>query len=67
MTFHRAKPHKGSPVKAADMSTMRGNGGSTFSYDPRPDSEKNKGAANWHRIQNGLINFACKVSTHHSS
>ena len=40
-TFHRAKPHKGSPMKAASFQTVRGKE-QTLVYDPRPEHMRNR-------------------------
>ena len=56
MTFHHAKPHKGSPMKSGDFCAVRGKGVGEYSYDPRPLHRRNpEGYAD--SVRNACINF----------
>ena len=52
-TFHRAKPHKGSPLKTTHLEKIRGK---SFVYEAREDQFYNESGYNDH-FRNTVCNF----------
>ena len=58
--FHRAKPHKGSPLKASQLSSIRGKT-RPYMYDPRPLKRRNP-EKNEEKLRNVILNSQVRVN-----